>query len=105
VPLGKLLHATQLYEAVLNLLNFLLLFLYLRKKILDGEVFSLYVIKYPIIRYFTEFFRGDHPDGRLLTRGPSRYLKLSASQLFCIAGPVAGIGLYVFRTRVDSIER
>jgi phosphatidylglycerol:prolipoprotein diacylglycerol transferase len=101
IPLHTPLHPTQLYEAGLNFLNFLILFLILRKKRFDGQVFSFYIINYSLIRYGVEFFRGDHPDKAYLIRGISPYLSLSYPQLFCILGLVGGIILFlVLRMRM-----
>ncbi len=91
IPLGVQLHPVQLYEAALNFLNFVVLFVILRRKKFDGRVFSLYIINYSIIRYFTEFFRGDHPDRAFLLQGSSPYLSLSYPQLFCLLGIGGGI--------------
>jgi phosphatidylglycerol:prolipoprotein diacylglycerol transferase len=100
IPLNQALHPVQLYEAGLNFLNFFVLFLVLRKKKFDGQVFSLYIINYSIIRYITEFFRGDHPEKTFLFRGPSPFLSLSYPQLFCILGLAAGLLLArIFRKR------
>ena len=100
IPLGERLHPVQLYEAVLNALNFGILFLILRRKKFDGQVFSFYIVNYSVIRYITEFFRGDHPGRAYLIQGPSPYLSVSYPQLFCLLGLGAGIlaGL-VFKRR------
>jgi len=100
IPLNTPLHPVQLYESVLNFLNFFVLFLVLRKKRFDGQVFSLYVVNYSVIRFFTEFFRGDHADKTYLFKGPSAFLSLSLPQLFCILGLAAGLLLMrIFRKR------
>lgn len=91
IPLGRPLHPVQLYEAALNFLNFFILFFFLRKKKFDGQIFSLYIINYSIIRYFTEFFRGDHADKAYLIQGTSPFLSLSYPQLFCILAFIGGI--------------
>jgi phosphatidylglycerol:prolipoprotein diacylglycerol transferase len=101
IPLYTPLHPTQLYESGLNFLNFFILFLILRKKKFDGQVFSFYIINYSIIRYCVEFFRGDHPDKTYLIRSVSPYLSLSYPQLFCILGLIGGIILFlVLRMRM-----
>ena len=103
IPLHTPLHPTQLYEAGLNFLNFLILFLILRKKRFDGQVFSFYIINYSLIRYCVEFFRGDHPDKAYLIRRVSPYLSLSYPQFFCILGLVGGIILFlVLRMRKSA---
>lgn len=102
IPLGIPLHPTQLYESALNFLNFFVLFLILKKKRFDGQVFSFYIINYSIIRYFVEFYRGDHPDKAFLFRNPSPYLSLSVPQLFCIIGLIAGVALLLILRKRKS---
>lgn len=96
IPIGAPIHPVQLYESALNFLNFFILFIILKKKKLDGIVFSFYIINYSIIRYFTEFYRGDHSDKVILIHNPSPYLRLTFPQLFCVLGIIAGIGLILF---------
>jgi len=103
VPLGERLHPVQLYEAALNLLNFLILFIVLRRKKFDGRVFSLYIINYSVIRYFTEFFRGDHPERAFLVQGPSPFLSVSFPQFFCLLGLGAGILLGLILKRRQRV--
>ncbi|MFO7979567.1 MAG: prolipoprotein diacylglyceryl transferase [Candidatus Aminicenantes bacterium] len=96
IPIGTSIHPVQLYESSLNFLNFIILFIILKKKKLDGIVFSFYIINYSIIRYFTEFYRGDHSPELYLIDNPSPYLSLSLPQLFCLLGVISGIGLIFF---------
>jgi phosphatidylglycerol:prolipoprotein diacylglycerol transferase len=102
IPLDTHLHPTQLYEALLNFTNFLILFVILRKKRFDGQVFSFYIINYSIIRYFVEFYRGDHLDKAYIIQNPSPYLSLSLPQLFCIIGLVGGGLVYFILKRRKS---
>lgn len=95
IPLNEAIHPVQLYESALNFLNFFILFFILRRKKFDGQVFGFYVVNYSLIRFFTEFYRGDHPDRAFLLRGSSPYLSLSYPQLFCVIGLVAGSILLV----------
>jgi phosphatidylglycerol:prolipoprotein diacylglycerol transferase len=90
VPLGEARHPVQLYEAALNFLNFLVLFVLLRKKRFEGQVFSLYIMNYSVIRFFTEYFRGDHPSKSYMIQGSSPLASLSYPQAFCIVGLAAG---------------
>jgi phosphatidylglycerol:prolipoprotein diacylglycerol transferase len=100
VPIGQGLHPVQLYEAVLNFLNALVLTRLLRKKKYDGQVFSFYILNYSVIRYFTEWFRGDHGSTGYLFEGPSAFLSVSYSQLFCLVAFAAGLLLLrVFKKR------
>lgn len=109
VPLNLPLHPVQLYEALLNFLNFLILWFILRKKSFHGQIFALYIINYSIIRYFTEFYRGDHSSQTFLILSSSPYLSLSFPQLFCLLGLIAGLTLLFIlrlgRSRGEEIRR
>ena len=94
IPVERLLHPVQLYESALNFTNFLILFFILKRKKFDGQVISFYIINYSIIRYFVEFFRGDHPDKVFLIQNSSPYLSFSFQQLFCVLGLIAGLILF-----------
>jgi phosphatidylglycerol:prolipoprotein diacylglycerol transferase len=103
IPLNQALHPVQLYESALNFLNFVVLFFILRKKKFDGAVFPFYIINYSIIRYFTEFFRGDHSEKAILFQGPSSLLTVTYPQFFCVIGLVAGIVLYaIFKKKHEK---
>jgi phosphatidylglycerol:prolipoprotein diacylglycerol transferase len=102
IPLNTPLHPVQLYESILNFLNFFVLFLVLRKKSFPGQVFSLYIINYSVIRFFTEYFRGDHPDKAYFIRGATPLSSLSLPQLFCILGVIAGTFLALILKRRKS---
>ncbi|MBM3296787.1 MAG: prolipoprotein diacylglyceryl transferase [Candidatus Aminicenantes bacterium] len=95
IPLGIERHPVQLYESALNFVNFLVLFVILRRKTFDGQVFSFYIINYSVIRYFTEFFRGDHPAQSVLIQGRTALTTLTWPQFFCILGLAAGVVLYL----------
>lgn len=99
VHLDTPLHPVQLYEAILNFINFGILFFILKKKKFDGQVFSFYIINYSIIRFFTEYFRGDHPDKVYFIRGASALSSLSLPQLFCLLGLIGGVVLFVVLKR------
>lgn len=100
VPIHQDLHPVQLYESILNFANFAVLALLLRRKKYDGQVFSFYMINYAVIRFFTEWFRGDHSSSGYLLEGPSAYLSLSMSQVFCLIALAAGLVLLrVFKKR------
>jgi len=102
IPLNIPLHPVQLYESALNFLNFFVLFMILKKKKFDGQVFSFYIINYSIIRFFTEYFRGDHAENTYLIRGETVLSSLSLPQLYCLIGLVAGIVLLQVFRRVKS---
>lgn len=60
VMTGIPVHPTQLYEIAGNLVIFAALSAYYRRKKFDGEVWWLYVLTYGVLRFATEFFRGDY---------------------------------------------
>jgi phosphatidylglycerol---prolipoprotein diacylglyceryl transferase len=99
VRLHAPLHPVQLYEAVLNFLNFGVLFVILKKKKFDGQVFAFYIINYSVIRFFTEYFRGDHSDKIFFIRGATPLASLSYPQLFCFLGLIGGVVLAVVLKR------
>ncbi|MCX6569571.1 MAG: prolipoprotein diacylglyceryl transferase [Candidatus Aminicenantes bacterium] len=99
VRLHTPLHPVQLYEAVLNFLNFGVLFIILKKKKFDGQVFAFYIINYSVIRFFTEYFRGDHSEKIFFIRGATPLGSLSYPQLFCFLGLVGGVVLAVVLKR------
>jgi len=105
VRLDTPIHPVQLYEAILNFLNFAVLFVLLKKKKFDGQVFSFYIINYSIIRFFTEYFRGDHADKVYFIHGASPLSSLTLPQMFCVLGLIGGIVLFIVlrrRKRADS---
>jgi phosphatidylglycerol:prolipoprotein diacylglycerol transferase len=58
-PLGVHIHPTQLYEALLEFLNFLFLIWLGKRQTFRGQIFGAYIILYGIERGIIEFFRGD----------------------------------------------
>jgi len=92
-------HPTQLYESVLNLLNFIFLIFLFRKRKFDGQIGSLYLINYGIIRFFVEFFRNDSGRGYII-KNNSPFLSLSIPQLISIGLIITGITTYkLFKKR------
>jgi phosphatidylglycerol:prolipoprotein diacylglycerol transferase len=59
-PLGVTLHPSQLYEAGLEILLFLVLNRLARAKGSSGKIFFLYLGATGLIRLFVEWTRGDH---------------------------------------------
>jgi phosphatidylglycerol:prolipoprotein diacylglycerol transferase len=99
VHLNTPLHPVQLYEAILNFLNFGILYIILKKKKFDGQVFAFYIINYSVIRFFTEYFRGDHSEKIFFIRGATPLSSLSYPQLFCGLGLIGGAVLAVVLKR------
>jgi len=102
IPLGKALYPVQLFESGLNFLNFLILFLILRRRTFDGQVFTFYIMNYSLIRFFTEYFRGDHEESTFLIQGGSPFLSLTMPQFFCIVGVGCGLILHFWLKRKKS---
>ncbi len=61
-----LLHPTQLYAALANLIVFIFLFYFRKHKQYDGQVFWVYMLVYGIIRSIIEIFRGDERGATIL---------------------------------------
>jgi len=59
--LGVGVHPTEIYDALLNLILFVLLAWLHRRKKFNGQVFAAYLIGYAVARSSVELFRGDYP--------------------------------------------
>lgn len=94
VFLGHSLYPTQIIEAFLNLLNFIVLIIFYKKKKFTGQVFVLYLFNYSIIRFFVEFFRGDDDRGYVFGGMEHPFTSLSVPQLISITGIVVAVILY-----------
>lgn len=106
VPLGVYLYPTQLMEAILNLLNFVILFIVYKKKKFKGQVFALYIFNYSLIRFFVEYFRGDgdrkYPIGDMNTP----FTSISVPQLVSLIGIVLAIILWmIFKQKYLSQQK
>ncbi len=92
-------HPTQIYEAGLNLVLFLVLSAIFQRRRFTGQVFACYLIGYAFVRSFVELFRGDydtslHFVGGLLTPG----------QLVSVGTLATGIGLW-WLLRRNPVQR
>jgi phosphatidylglycerol:prolipoprotein diacylglycerol transferase len=94
VPHHLPLYPTQLMEAGLNLLNFLVLIISYKKKKFHGQIFTLYIFNYSLIRFFVEFFRGDEDRGYIFGGMEHPFTSLSVPQLISIFGMIAAVVLY-----------
>jgi phosphatidylglycerol:prolipoprotein diacylglycerol transferase len=65
VPLGVHVHPTQLYEMIVELLNFAILYWMVKHKKFEGQVVGAYMFIYGVARFFLEFLRGDPGRGQL----------------------------------------
>lgn len=91
-------HPTQIYESILNLMNFIILFYLYKKKKFNGQIFSIYLINYGVIRIFVEFFRNDGGRGYLI-KSSNNLLSLSYPQLISIILIISGITIYKVRKK------
>jgi phosphatidylglycerol---prolipoprotein diacylglyceryl transferase len=93
VPLYIPLYPTQIFEAVLNLCNFLVLMALYKKRKFKGQVIAIYILNYSVIRFFVEYFRGD-PDRGYIFGGMEHPLSsLSSPQLISIVGVITALAL------------
>ena len=75
---GVPLHPTQLYEAGLNLLLFVILHFAYKKPHKDGKILVEYILCYGLMRFSLEFLRGDFRGGFWLGMSPSQLISLGA---------------------------
>lgn len=88
---GKKVHPTFLYESIGDILIFFILYTYFKHKKRDGEITSLYMILYGILRFFVEGLRSD-----------SLYLgAFRISQLVSLVFVILGF-LFFYKTRVKD---
>jgi phosphatidylglycerol:prolipoprotein diacylglycerol transferase len=72
-PIGVLLHPTQLYSSMSNLMIFGILWFWRSRKTFDGQIFWIYILLYGTLRSLIEQLRGDF-------RGAAVFDVLSVSQ-------------------------
>lgn len=78
---------TQLYESVLNFLNFVVLILIFKNKNRKtGDVLFMYSLNYGVIRFIIELFRGDPERGTVMLLSTSSFISL-----FMIVIGIAGL--------------
>ncbi len=80
------LHPTQLYEAAINFLLFLLLHYASKKPHREGKILVLYILCYAIMRFGIEFLRGDFRGGFLWGMSPSQVISLG----------IAGVAVWIW---------
>ena len=74
----------QLLESFLNIVIFVILLVLFRKGIITGRLMPLYLIMYPVVRFFDEFLRGDEYRGMLLGLSTSQWI----SVIICAAAVI-----------------
>ncbi len=73
---GVTLFPVQLVEAFANLCIFLLLYMLLKKGKAKGQLFTLYLLAYPVCRFILEFFRGDAYRGIFYGLSTSQWISI-----------------------------
>lgn len=92
-------HPTQIYESLLNLGLYLGLAWFFRKRRqFEGQVFSIYLMGYAIVRSTVEMFRGDYPKDYYIGGWMTPAHKVS------IVIFIAGIALYAWQ-RANPLAR
>ena len=104
-PLGVHLHPTQLYEAAVEFMNFLILIWIGRRRRFKGQIVGAYFILYGIERGVIEFFRGD-PGRTLMFNGTVSLMQL-VSAILIFSGIVLwwrGLRGYASRVTIAPIQ-
>ena len=90
---GALRHPSQLYEAFLEgILIFIILIFYKKYKKFDGELISIYVILYSLMRFISEIFR--EPDIQL-----GVFVGFSMGQILSFLMLILGVIVYYYRLK------
>jgi phosphatidylglycerol:prolipoprotein diacylglycerol transferase len=105
VPLNSAIYPTQLMEAILNLLNFIILIIAFHRKKFNGQIFVLYIFNYSLIRFFIEYFRGDTDRGYIFGGVSHPFTSLSVPQLISIIGIIIAVTLYFIFKKKGVTEK
>jgi phosphatidylglycerol:prolipoprotein diacylglycerol transferase len=89
-PLNVPLHPTQVYEFLVEMVNFGILMWLFRRKSFDGQVMGAYLFLYGFARYFLEFVRDDPERGDF-------FGIMTMTQFISILLVMAGGALWVYR--------
>lgn len=95
-PLGVKMHPTELYEMIVEVINFVLLYWLVRRKTFEGQIIGLYMILYGVARFFLEFLRGDPGRGEVFGGF------MTGTQLIALLMVVAGGVLWVVRVSLRT---
>ncbi|MFH1283412.1 MAG: prolipoprotein diacylglyceryl transferase [bacterium] len=88
-PAGVSVYPTQLMEAFGNILIFLFLNYKLGKEKYEGQIFTLYILLYALLRFINEFFRGDYRGPELFSVTLLQWVSLglfAAAMIFLLKG-------------------
>lgn len=90
-------HPTPVYESLLTVGLYIGLAWLYRHKRFDGQVFTVYLLGYGVIRSIVELFRGDYPQDQLLFGG-----MLTPAHLVSAFILTVGIVFWIFLSRRDT---
>ena len=85
-------HPTEIYDGLLNLILYVLLAWWFRRRKFDGQIFSAYLMIYAIFRSISEHFRGDYPPDHF-------HFGLTSAQVVSLPMFTVGLILMVFLSR------
>jgi phosphatidylglycerol:prolipoprotein diacylglycerol transferase len=89
---GAAVHPVQIYDALLNLVLYLALAWWSRRKQFDGQIFAAYLMGYAVFRSIAEHFRGDYPADHI-------HAGLTSAQVVSIVIFFSGAALCFLRAR------
>ena len=92
---GVPVHPTEIYDGLLNLILYLLLAWWFRRRKFDGQIFSAYLMIYAIFRSISEHFRGDYPQDHI-------HFGLTSAQVVSVPMFIIGLILMVFLSRREQ---
>jgi phosphatidylglycerol:prolipoprotein diacylglycerol transferase len=95
-PLGIPLHPTQIYEMMVEFVNFSILMWLLGHKKFDGQVIGAYLFLYGLARYFLEFLRDDPGRGSVFGG------MMTGTQLIAILLVIAGGVIWMVRKQPEA---
>jgi phosphatidylglycerol:prolipoprotein diacylglycerol transferase len=95
-PLGVPLHPTELYESIVELINFFILYWLIRHKRFEGQVIGAYLFLYGVARYFLEFLRDDPERGSVFGG------IMTGTQLISICLVLLGGAIWLWRKKVPE---
>lgn len=98
-PVGIALYPTQLFEALAEILVFLFLFWYRRKKPFDGAVFLVYMMIYAVLRSVVEVYRGDSIRGFVIEP------YLSIAQFISIVAMLLAMSTWLYLRKKKQNEK
>ena len=94
---GAAVHPTQIYDALLNLILYLVLAWWFRRKAFDGQIIAAYFMGYAVFRSIAEHFRGDYPTDHI-------HAGLTSAQVVSIGIFVVGALLWTLLSRKQQTK-